>query len=87
MEAIRTETNINHDWITVTFNNEYSDPLVYAELSSRHGGDTANVRLKNVTPNSVDIKVEEEWSQDAETYHVNEYFSIIVYEGDSTVLS
>jgi hypothetical protein len=87
MEAIRTESNINHSCRTVQFNNEYSQPLVYAELSSYHGGDTANVRLRNVTPTSVDIKVEEEWSANAETNHVNEFFSLIVYEGDASVLS
>ena len=60
-ETIReygTITNINHNWQTITLNQNYINPVVIVSDPTFNGTDPATVRLKNVTGNSFELRIQ-----------------------------
>lgn len=67
------------EWLTVTLDNSYNNPVVIANSLSIDDFDPATVRVQNVTNNSFEVKVEE-WSYlDGE--HRTETIGYLVIEG------
>ncbi|HMO13254.1 MAG TPA: hypothetical protein PKD64_05460 [Pirellulaceae bacterium] len=50
--------DLSSDWITVTLNGFYVDPVIIASLNSINDGQPATLRIRNVTSNSFDIQVD-----------------------------
>jgi serralysin len=63
---------------TFTFQNTYQNPVVFAQPLSRNGGDSAVVRITDITSNSFSFFVDEPNSSD--NIHANETFSFMVLE-------
>ena len=51
--------DLDHEWVTVQFQNEYTDPVVVATSPTVNGGDGVNVRIRNVTPTQFEIRLHE----------------------------
>lgn len=52
-------STMDDDWATVTLENTYTNPVVIAKSLSYEGTDPSHVRIRNVTSNSFEMKVEE----------------------------
>lgn len=74
----------NHQWQTVSLDNTYTNPVVIVSDPTFNGGDPVASRLRNVTSNSFDIRLQEPNYEDG--YHTNESVSYLVVEaGDWTL--
>ena len=51
--------DLNHIWKTVQFSQSYSNPIVVAGPLTTIGADVATVRIRNITSNSFQIRVQE----------------------------
>ena len=81
IEVDKTSVVVTDAWHTETFANTYTDkPAALACMQTFEGGDTAAVRLKDVTTSQMDIKIEEETSANAEVGHVAEAVGYLVGE-------
>ncbi|MEO0795279.1 MAG: arylsulfatase [Verrucomicrobiota bacterium] len=65
-------TSVTHEWSVLNFGRSISGPAVFAQITSFAGGDTSALRSQLVSNTSVELKVEEEASFDAEVNHVPE---------------
>lgn len=70
---------IDDNWTTISLTNKYINPVVVANCLSENEVDPAIVQIKNVTPTSFDIKINE-WDY-LDKVHVNEMVSYLVIEG------
>jgi hypothetical protein len=50
---------VDHRWQTVELQHTYADPIVLASDPSLHGKQSATVRLKNISPTSFQIRLDE----------------------------
>ena len=72
-EAGVTTQTVTNNWSDITFQTEFPDlPLLIAGIQTYKGGDTAGMRSQNPSGSSLQVKIEEECSQDEETNHVAE---------------
>jgi hypothetical protein len=53
------ETTIDSSWKTISFNNPYKNPVVVAKPMSLQGADPAVIRIRSVTPNSFEMRIQE----------------------------
>ena len=67
------------EWLTVTLDNIYNNPVVIANSLSLDDFDPATVRVRNVTENSFEVRVEE-WSY-LDGIHQTETIGYLVIEG------
>jgi hypothetical protein len=68
-----TGAALNHEWYTLVFNESFSQPpFLLADMQTTNGINTSSLRHRNKDEFSIDIKVQEETSLDAETWHVGE---------------
>lgn len=75
-----TANAITDQWSTVTFQTEMSSmPFFLAAMQTEDGGDTAVLRMQNISNTSVQVKVEEEQSMDNETVHTTEAVGYLVF--------
>ena len=53
---------VNDEWTPINFDNDFGDeaPLVFSQIASINGPSTATTRLKNVTPDTFEVSVQEE---------------------------
>ena len=79
-EVQQTGVNITGEWSRISFQQRYNSPQFIADIQTFNGGDTANLRYRNLTGTGVEVKVEEEQSEDAETKHTNERVGYFVIE-------
>ncbi|MEO0468610.1 MAG: malectin domain-containing carbohydrate-binding protein [Bacteroidota bacterium] len=78
--------SIDHNWTTVSLNNTYLDPVVIASVPSYNETDQATVRVRNVSNNGFEIRIEE-WNC-LDGVHVSETISYLVIEsGVHTLLN
>ncbi len=63
---------------TIQFLETYTNPVFVAGLQTQDGGDTVSLRHDNVRPDSIDIFLEEEESNDAEVSHTTEDIGMVV---------
>jgi hypothetical protein len=79
-EASLAPEKIDHNWFTLTYGaNATSQPFFFAGIQTSYGVDTAALRIKNISKTGIQIKIEEEQSEDTETTHIKEvigYFTI-----------
>ncbi|PSN19036.1 hypothetical protein C7271_09395 [filamentous cyanobacterium CCP5] len=76
--------SLNHQWQTVSLDAEYRNPVVIVSDPTFNGGDPAVTRLRNVTGNSFQIRLQEPNYKDGK--HVKESVSYLVVEaGDWTL--
>ncbi|MEM9005052.1 MAG: DUF5060 domain-containing protein [Cyanobacteria bacterium P01_F01_bin.86] len=88
LQAETTGKSYTDDRATVNFEKDFDTaPSVIAKLGSFAGGDTANLRLDDITTTSFGVGVHEEKSLDDELNHINEAVSFIALEGKSGVLT
>ncbi|MFC4549086.1 S8 family peptidase, partial [Halorussus sp. GCM10023401] len=81
LEVGRTADAVDHGWHRIDFERSYDDPHFVADMQTYHGPDTAGLRYRNLTGSSVEVRVEEEESVDAETAHGTEVVGYAVSEG------
>lgn len=72
---------VDHQWTRIEFDREYADPTFLADVQSFEGWNSVAVRYRNLTGTSVEVKVEEEKSDDQEQRHVDEDVGYLVVEG------
>ncbi|GAB6194014.1 fibronectin type III domain-containing protein [Desulfocastanea catecholica] len=79
-EARNTTRSVNSNWYNLTFQTGFADlPLFIAGMQTYAGGDTAAVRIQNISGTAVQVMIEEEQSLDTEVGHTSEvvgYLSI-----------
>ncbi len=82
LHAVATGVDHNHEWKDVEIADAgfESLPIVVTAMSSTNGGDTAGVRIKDVTDQSFVDKIEEEQSKDKELKHNKESLSVLAVE-------
>ena len=80
-----TITNLNDKWQTITLNQNYINPVVIVSDPTFNGQESATVRLKNVTGNSFELRIQEGESLDDN--HVLETASYLVVEAGDWKLS
>ena len=78
------ELSVNHHWTLVTLQNTYNNPVVIANTLSKNGGSQATARIRNVTANSFEIRVQEWLYLDGKHYYEN--LSYMVVESGNYVL-
>lgn len=70
--------NVDHDWTEFAFETRWeTDPVVLTNLDTFNGRDTADTQLRNVSPTSAEVRVEEEASQNDEMEHAPESVSVL----------
>ena len=74
----RTGNTVTDAFSTISFGTTVNAPNLVAQMQTFDGADTADLRHQNLTPTSVQIKVEEETSANAEVGHTTEVIGYIV---------
>lgn len=77
----QTGNTVTHDWASIDFSGFTSTPNFLASLASYDGADSAGVRYRNLHNTSVQVKVEEDTTADAETSHTSEVVSFLAIQG------
>jgi len=75
-----TVSAVDEDWTTISFEQSYDQPRFLADAQTTNGADTAALRYRNLTADSVEVFVEEEQSADDETDHIGETVGYVVIE-------
>ncbi len=78
------EVSIDHNWVTIPFENTFSHPIVIAGPPTMNGGDPVLVRIRNITETGFEIRLQEWNYQD--DIHVAETVSYMVIEEGIYVL-
>lgn len=74
------QVRATHEWTRIEFRKKFeSNPIVMASVQTYEGGNPVDVRLRNLTPTSVEVKLEEERSADAEVEHVEEIVGYVAF--------
>ncbi|SEO24342.1 hypothetical protein SAMN04487948_101293 [Halogranum amylolyticum] len=79
-EVGRTPEAVDEDWYTIEFENDYEEPRFLADVQTYNGWNSVVVRYRNLTSDSVEVRLQEEQSEDAETGHDNERLGFVVVE-------
>ena len=79
------EAEVNHDWQFVPFTKTYVNPVVVANPMGLNGGQPAVVRVKNVTPDGFEIRIQE-WDY-LDGWHAYESVGYMVMEAGHHVLN
>ncbi|MDJ0844651.1 hypothetical protein [Crocosphaera sp.] len=76
---------LDHNLQTITLDQTYNNPVIFAPSVSFNGGQLATPRITNVTPNSFDIYLQEPSNMDG--LHIPETLSYLVMEKGTYQLS
>jgi hypothetical protein len=80
-EAGRTPDSVTHRWHRISFDWSYDDPRFVADVQTYNGSDAAEVRYRNLSSSGVEVRIEEERSDD-EVFHRNsESVGYLVFDG------
>jgi hypothetical protein len=71
-QAMQTADAVTDGWYTILFMRPMQESRFVAALASYDEDDNAHLRYQNLTPNSVQVKVEEDTTYDTETGHSSE---------------
>ncbi|MEM7550581.1 MAG: glycosyl hydrolase family 28-related protein [Bacteroidota bacterium] len=85
-EVSIADEQINHIFGQIQFQQTYDSPILLADMQGITGGDPASLRYRNLTSNSVEIKVEEETSDGDEINHNPESIGYLIFEGAGPIL-
>lgn len=83
--AVRSGATYQQAFRSLSFEGNYSDPVLLASLQSYNGSDPAVLRYRNLGAGSVFLKVEEEMSGDNEINHANESIGALVFAGSGPI--
>jgi hypothetical protein len=84
-EVGKTTNSITDQFKMIRFCQSYTDfPVFIADMQTSNGMDTADVRWRNLQTNSVEIRIDEEKSADAETRHTSEVVGYIIFDEQSS---
>ena len=72
---------LDHEWLDVSFDGSYADPVFVGHVMSMTGPDAAAVRYKNLSSDGVRVFLEEEASANEELTHIGEDLAYFVVEG------
>ncbi len=74
------------DWKSITFSrlSGYLDPVVVFQIQSNNEASAAHIRVRNLTPNSLEYRIEE-WNY-LDDAHVNEAIAMMVVENGTHIL-
>ena len=75
-----TAPKVSDAWATLGFAPTCAAPALLAAMQTTNGNDSAALRLRNLSPNSAQIKVEEETSKGAETDHTAEVVGFLTLD-------
>lgn len=81
LEAGLTPEAVDDEWYTIEFENSYEDPQFLADIQTYNGWNSVIVRYRNLTSDSVEVFLQEDQSEDAETSHYEERVGYVVVEG------
>jgi hypothetical protein len=83
-EISKTGNTVTNNPHTIVFDQDFSTaPIFLADMQTRDGGDTANIRWQNKDAYAVDVIISEEQSANSEMNHITEvvgYFAITPVE-------
>jgi len=75
-----TGNKVSHNFHTINFNQTFTEaPVFLSDMQTANGMDTANVRWRNNTGNSVQVQIDEEQSRNRETKHLWESVGYMVF--------
>jgi hypothetical protein len=81
-----TPNAVDDEFFEASFRQTYSQtPRFIADLQTRNGPDTSELRYQHLDRNGVDIRVEEEQSLDIETNHTTERVGYVVFGQDGLI--
>jgi len=82
-EAGKTNNAVTDSWHTLSYDRAFEEtPNLLTSLSTYDSGDNAHVRYRNSQGNSVQLKVEEDTSFDAELAHTTEAVAFLAIGGE-----
>ena len=82
-----TGKNVNHNAKSFSFGQDLgTDPLLFAQMQTRDGGDTTTVGLLGKTATGATIKLQEEQSKDDELNHTTENIGWFALSDDGSFL-
>ncbi|MEB3831894.1 cadherin domain-containing protein [Phormidium sp. CCY1219] len=85
-QAGATATSVNDSFSGITFDSDFATaPQFMAAMATYNGIDPAGVRYRNLGMDTVEVKIEEEQSQDTETSHANEQVNFLALEGEGVL--
>ena len=85
-EVNRTEDSMTDQWNTISFNQPFArGPVFIADMQTTDGGDTANLRWQNKSLNGVEVRIDEEKSNDDETSHTTEVVGYMAFSREEKI--
>ena len=85
-EASHTGANVGDSTTTISFDREYNrPPLFVGSIETFEGFDTVHLRYSSLEENVVDVRVEEETSEDSETGHTGERVGWAVFQTEDVL--
>ncbi|WP_227379815.1 S8 family peptidase [Haladaptatus halobius] len=84
-EAGLTPNTVTQTWHSTEFDRLYEEPIFIADMQTYDGGDPAALRYRNLRDSTVDVRIEEEQSRDAETNHTTEALGYFVIDGQQLI--
>lgn len=77
-EALSTAASVTHSFGVVNFTRKLADPFLLADSQTRNEADPVVLRYRNLKVDRVDLRLQEEISDDPETNHVAESAAVLV---------
>ncbi len=79
-EIERTDNVVSHQPVNITFMTPFNEsPVLLANMQTRNGRNTANVRHDSMDIYGVNVLISEEQSKDSEMWHPNEVVGYMVF--------
>jgi hypothetical protein len=72
--------SVGSGWQTLDLGASFKAPVVLAETQTKNEADTGNVIFRNLGPDRIDLRFEEDTSADSETAHVPETVALVAFE-------
>ena len=80
-EAGQTGNSVTHNWQDLNFDDSLTQPQILAAISTYNGPDPAGIRYRNLNNGSVQFRLEEDTTADAETNHIAENIDYLALGG------
>ncbi len=82
--AGKTSNSVTDNWYTINFGQSLNSAVVLANMNTGNDDDPCALRYKNPGSSSIEIKVEEEQSEDSEVQHASEVVGYLVISDVAT---
>jgi hypothetical protein len=74
------DETVDSDWDSYGLDATYSNPITVAETQTKNDPDTGSVIFRNLDPDEIDLRFEEDTSVDGDTGHAPETVGIVTFE-------